>query len=140
MLKTLRLCVFLSVVTLALLQPNVAWAHGALAVGVPESIVKDGIAVGFAWNAPDGDIAQVESLKSCLNLKTASAKARVLCKVVSTFRHSCFSVALDQPGGSGWGWAVERSVLQAEGKALRACNSTVQKICSIAFTQCDDTP
>jgi hypothetical protein len=123
-----------------LLYAQAGWGHGALAVGVPPSIVEDGIAVGFSWNAPDRDVAQVEAMKSCLNLTTASAKARALCKVVSTYRHRCFSVALDYRGGAGWGWAVEASVLAAEGKALQLCKSTVQKICSIAFTQCDDTP
>jgi len=128
------------IVLLFLLHPQAPWGHGALAVGVPESIVDHGIAVGFAWNAPDPDVAHVEAMKSCLSLKTASAKARALCKVVTTYRHRCFSVALDQRGGAGWGWAVERSAMEAEGKALQVCKSTVQKICSIAFTQCDDTP
>jgi hypothetical protein len=60
MLKTLRLCALPSVFALALLQSQAAWAHGALALGVPESVVKEGIAFGFAWNAPDADVAHIE--------------------------------------------------------------------------------
>jgi hypothetical protein len=135
-LREIISCLF----AIAFLHTQLAHSHGSLAVGVPESIVQDGIAVGFAWNAPDAHTAQVEALKSCLNLKTASARARALCSVVSTYQYRCFSVALDQPGGAGWAWAVERSSTEAEGKALQLCKSTVQKICTIAFTQCDESP
>lgn len=117
-----------------------ACAHGALAIGAPESVVLDGISVGFSWNAQSPDHARVEALKSCLDLKTAPVQARALCSIVSTFRHRCFSVAMDHPGGGGWGWAVEASVGAAEAKALQSCKSTVQKRCVIAFAQCDVSP
>jgi hypothetical protein len=117
-----------------------AMAHGALAVGVPESVSKDGISVGFAWNAPSPELARIEALKSCLDLKTASPKARALCNVITAFRHQCFSIAMDHAGGDGWGWALERSLPEAERRALQACKSTVQRSCVIAFGQCDERP
>lgn len=122
------------------LWSGAAGAHGALAIGVPDSVTLDGISVGFSWNAPSEDHARIDALKSCLDLKTAPAKARALCAVVSTFRHRCFSVAIDHPGGAGWGWAVESTVRQAEMKALQSCKSTLQKTCLIAFAQCDVSP
>jgi len=119
---------------------NASFAYGALAIGVPESVTLDGISVGFSWNAANADAARVEALKSCLDLKTAPLQARALCTIVTTFRHRCFSIALDHPGGAGWGWAVESSVAAAEGKALQTCKSTVRKSCRIAFAQCDVSP
>jgi len=77
---------------------------------------------------------------SCRNVGAASVEARGLCKIVSTFRRRCLSIAMDEPGAGGWGWAVQSSVLEAESKALELCQSTVQKICSIALTQCDEMP
>jgi hypothetical protein len=126
--------------TLLILWTGSLCAHGALAVGVPESVAKDGISVGFAWNAPSSDLARIDAIRSCLDLKTAPAKARALCNVITTFRYQCFSVAMDAPGGDGWGWAVERSLPEAERRALQACKSTVQKSCYVAFGQCDDKP
>jgi hypothetical protein len=82
----------------------------------------------------------VEALKSCLDLKTASLQARALCNIVSTFRHRCFSVAMDHPGGGGWGWALDATVQGAELKAAQSCKSTLRKQCLIAFAQCDVTP
>jgi Domain of unknown function (DUF4189) len=125
--------------TLAL-SAGPAAPHGALAIGVPESVVLDGISVGFSWNAASPEAARVEAMKSCLDLNTASLKARALCNIVSTFRQRCFSVAMDHPGGGGWGWALDASVQGAEAKALESCKSTVQKRCVVAFAQCDVMP
>jgi hypothetical protein len=133
--------VVLAAMTLTLaLSAGPAVSHGAIAIGVPESVVLNGISVGFSWNAASPEVARVEALRSCLDLKTASFQARSLCAIVSTFRHRCFSVAIDHPGGGGWGWALDASVEGAEAKALQSCKSTLQKRCLIAFAQCDVTP
>jgi hypothetical protein len=125
---------------LLLLHAPIALSYGALAVGVPGSVVEDGIAFGYSWDAPNRNVAEAQALESCRTLESASAYARSLCKIVSTYRRNCLSIALDEPGGGGWGWAVQSSVLEAEGKALQICQSTVRKICDIAFSKCDATP
>jgi hypothetical protein len=133
--------VVLSVMTVTLaLSAGPALPHGALAIGVPESVVLDGISVGFSWNAVSPEAARVEALRSCLDLKTASVQARSLCSIVTTFRHRCFSVAMDHAGGGGWGWALDATVQGAEVKAVQSCKSTVQKRCLVAFAQCDVMP
>ncbi len=129
-----------SLLALALLHAQFAQSHGALAVGVPDSVIRDGIAFGYSWNAPNRNVAEAEAVNSCRNFDTASSDARALCKVVTTYRHGCLSIALDENGGGGWGWAVQSSVFEAEGQALRACRSTLQKICLVVLTQCDYTP
>ena len=133
--------VLLSAISAALaLSAGTAAPHGALAIGVPESVELDGISVGFSWNAGSPELARVEALRTCLDLKTAPLQARALCSIVTTFRHRCFSVAMDHPGGGGWGWALDATVQGAEAKALQSCKSTLQKRCFIAFAQCDVKP
>lgn len=123
----------------AMLWPSLAPAHGAVAVGIPDSVANDGFSIGMATDAPTADMARVESLRACLDSKTAPAKARGLCRVVTTFSRQCVSIAHD-PGGAGWGWAVERTIAEAQTMALRSCKSTVSKSCVIAHTHCDRTP
>lgn len=125
--------------TLAL-SAGTAASHGALAIGVPESVELDGISVGFSWNAGSPEVARIEALRSCLDLKNAPLRARSLCSIVTTFRQRCFSVAIDHLGGGGWGWALDSTVEGAEAKALQSCKSTLQKSCLVAFAQCDVKP
>jgi hypothetical protein len=134
-----RAAVFSCLFVFAVLLPSWSGAHGALAIGIPESVQLDGFAIGFAWDKPTADIARIDALRACLDLKTAPPQARGLCKVVTTFGRQCVSIAND-PGGSGWGWAVENTSGAAQTKALGSCVSTVRKSCSIAATQCDKTP
>jgi hypothetical protein len=110
-----------------------------LAIGIPDSVRNEGLSMGFTWDKPSTDIARVEALRSCLDLKNASMRARGLCRVVTTFSRQCISIATD-PGGDGWGWAVEPNIAEAEKKALRSCVSTVTKACTIAASHCDTTP
>jgi Domain of unknown function (DUF4189) len=119
--------------------PRTAWSHGALAIGIPESVVMDGFAIGFAWDKPNADVARVDALRACLDLQSATPRARGRCSIVTTFSQQCLSVAND-PGGAGWGYAVEANTATAQAKALGSCVSTVRKSCSIAATQCDKTP
>lgn len=130
----------LCLLAFAMLSPRLAWGHGALAIGIPDSVANDGFAIGFSWNTPTADIARVDALRACLDLKTASANARGLCRVVTTFSRQCFSVATDHAGGAGWGWAVGRTIVDAEMNALRSCKSTVRQSCLIAAARCDTTP
>lgn len=135
-----RLAVILSaLLILASAAPVSSWAHGALAIGLPESVQLHGFSIGFAWDKPTADTARVDALRSCLDLPTAPPQARGLCRVVTTFNRQCLSIAND-PGGSGWGWAVDATPAGAQAKALSSCVSTVRKSCSIAATQCDRMP
>jgi hypothetical protein len=140
MRKKPRFAVLPSLLALALLDSQFALSHGALAIGVPDSVIRDGIALGYSWNAPNRSVAEADALNSCRTFDTASSDTRALCRVVTTYRHACLSIALDEQGGGGWGWAVRTSVFEAEGQALRACRSTLQKICVVAITQCDSIP
>lgn len=134
-----RAVVFLSLLVLAVASPSSGCAHGALAIGIPESIRVDGFAIGFAWDKSTPDFARVDALRACLDLQTASPHARGLCRIVTTFSRQCISIAND-PDGAGWGWAVEATRAAAQAKALGSCVSTVRKSCSIAATECDTKP
>lgn len=134
-----RAALLMSLIVLAAASPSVARAHGALAIGIPESVQRNGFAIGFAWDKATIDIARVDALRACLELQTVPPQARGLCRIVATFSRQCVSIAND-PGGAGWGWAVEATRAAAQAKALGSCVSTVRKSCSIAATQCDTTP
>jgi hypothetical protein len=116
-----------------------AWAHGALAIGIPESVQRDGFSMGFAWDKSTPDLARIDALRACLDLQTAPPQARGFCRIATTFSRQCMSIAND-PGGAGWGWAVEATSAVAQSKALASCVSTVRKSCSIAATACDTKP
>lgn len=129
----------ISLIGFVIAIPRLVWAHGALALGIPENVPLHGFSIGFAWDKPNADIARVDALRSCLDLPTALPQARGLCRVVTTFSRQCLSIAND-PGGSGWGWGVDTTSARAQSKAVSSCVSTVRKSCSIAATQCDKTP
>jgi hypothetical protein len=138
MVEYCRACVLLCLVQFAVCPAHVQ-AHGALAIGIPESVAKDGFSIGYAWDKPNLDIARVDALRSCLDLQTASLHARGFCKIITAFSRRCVSIAHD-PGGLGWGWAVEPTSASAQAQALRSCVSTVRKSCTIAASQCDTNP
>jgi hypothetical protein len=140
MLKNRRALRVLCLLALAMLSSRLSWGHGALAIGMPDSAATHGFSIGFSWNIPTLDIARVDALRACLNLTTASARARGLCRVVTTFSRQCFSVATDHPGGGGWGWAVKSTIAEAEMSALSSCKSTVKQSCLIAASRCDTAP
>jgi len=121
------------------LLPSVAHGFGAVAMGIPESVVRDGFSIGFVWDKPRAEIARADALRACLDLKTVPLEARGYCRVVTTFSRQCVSIAND-PGGSGWGWAVESSASAAQAQALKSCVSTVKKSCVIAASECDKVP
>jgi hypothetical protein len=115
-----------------------AWAFGALAVGVPQSIREDGIAMGVSWNMPTAQSAEREARKQCAEFQAAPVKTRALCKVIRTFERKCAAIASDPaPGGEEWGWAVGDSASQAEQLALRSCKTNHLQFCIIAASGCD---
>lgn len=121
--------------------PDSARGYGALAIGLPEDVAEDGIAIGVSWNMPTPDTARSQALEQCLDFKTAPAKTRALCQVVRTYSRQCISVATDpEPGTEGWGWAVADSTSAAEMRSLRWCRSTMLQFCVITVAGCDASP
>lgn len=106
-------------ICLALNAPCVA--AGAVAVGQPEDIAKDGVAIFIFANANSLEYAKQEALAGCKALRTT----RALCKIVATFRNQCAAQALDpQKGTPGFGWAVAASSREAIQQALSKCRDT----------------
>ena len=105
------------------LYPSSGSAEGALAIGQPPNIVKDGYAFGIAWNYSTKEEAASNALERCRNTK--SEGSRVLCKVVRSFTHECAVVAMDPKDGTpGAGWAIEATQEKAEENALAECRAT----------------
>jgi hypothetical protein len=126
----------------ALAWPRAGAAEGALAIGLPKDVAKEGIAIGWVINSDTRDTAHERALRGCLDFKDAPATTRVLCKVIKTFRRECVAIALDpEEGTPGVGWAVAVSTQAAETDALAACVSTAgaerKQYCKVTVSLCD---
>jgi hypothetical protein len=126
----------------AVLYPNSGRAEGALAIGQPPNIVKDGYAFGIASNYSTKEEATSNALELCRNTK--SQGSRVLCKVIRSFKNECAAVAMDPKDGTpGAGWAVEATQEKAEENALAECRATAgpsrRQFCVIASKKGCDT-
>lgn len=131
----------LCLLAFVLLWPRLGRSHGALAIGLPDSVAGHGIAMGASWNMPTVDAARRRALEECSGFQLAPAKTRALCRVVRTFSRQCISFATDpEEGASGWGWAVAQDLTDAEMNALRACRSTMLEFCVVTVAHCDTTP
>ena len=132
----------MAVAAAALLAPAPASADGALAVGVPPDVAKDGFAYGRNVNSPTEQAARDRALQLCRTAKDASDKARNLCTVVMSFHRQCVSVAMDPAAGTpGVGWAVAQTRSAAEQQALANCVATAgptrQQYCVKSDSACD---
>jgi hypothetical protein len=143
MTKTIcALALTAAVIILPLASKNSpVFAHGAVAVGTTADVAKDGIAIGTAVNSKSASDAQSTALQYCKDYK-AAPKAAALCKVVSTFRKECYSIAFDpEPGTPGAGWAVAAVRETAEERAMDACKASAgagrEQFCKIEQTRCD---
>jgi hypothetical protein len=100
-------------------------ATGAVAVGEPSDIAKDGVAIYTFVNAKSTEIAKKTAMDGCKNLQSASTTARALCKISATFENQCVAQALDpQSGTPGFGWAMARNSRLAKEQALSNCRDT----------------
>ena len=98
--------VALGLIAVALL-PGPAVAEGALAIGLPNDVTKDGIALGWNTNSPTAAEARQRALAGCRDVKNSTDAARSLCTIVGTFHNQCVAGAEDpDPGTPGVGWAV----------------------------------
>jgi hypothetical protein len=111
--------------TLCLTVNDRCRAAGAVAVGEPAEIAKDGVAIYTFVNADNSGSAKEKALAGCKALPHASSTSRALCKVVATFENQCVAEALDPKDGTpGFGWAMARNSKQAKEQALSNCRDT----------------
>ena len=131
----------LLLLALETLSPRLVWGHGALAIGLPDDVAQDGLAIGVSWDMPTPDAARSQALQQCLDFKIAPEKTRALCRVIRTYRRQCVSIATDpEPGMAGWGWAIADTIGDADARALRLCRTTLLQFCLIAVAGCDTRP
>ena len=109
----------------ALLWSKPSLRAGALAVGVPPDVARQGFAAGHALNAPTPDKARRGATESCHGSTGASEEAKKLCNVVATFSDQCYAIALDPKDGTpGVGWAIAKTQEAADAQAIAQCRNT----------------
>jgi hypothetical protein len=108
------------------LLPNArCMAAGAVAVGQPADIAKDGVAIFTQVNEASADMAKRKAMEGCKGLPNASGTSKSLCKVMATFKNQCVAQALDpQSGTPGFGWAMAGNSREAREQALSNCRDT----------------
>jgi Domain of unknown function (DUF4189) len=121
-------------------QTGVSLAAGAIAVGVPPDVAKQGISMGFSTNRDTMDHAKARSMTLCKI--SGSLISGILCQVVATFENKCVAVAIDpQVQTSGFGWAVADTEQASKNNALFKCNATAgpnrENACKITDSYCD---
>lgn len=130
---------------LAMLHPYPAAAEGALAVGLPKDVAKDGFAYAYSTGKSDSQVARKEALDTCRKpADNKSSQARALCKVVGTFTNQCVAVAIDPATGTpGVGWAIAGDLASAQAGAIAQCKATAgasrQDFCKMDNSRCDGT-
>lgn len=124
----------------AAMGPTSAVADGAIAVGLPPDVVKQGFAYGYVTDYPDPDKADAEALKKCR--ETTVAGVRPLCTVIQDFKNQCVAVAMDPKAGTpGVGWGVADDLMSAERQALGKCEDSAganrRAACVVDHSGCD---
>ena len=142
----LRLCgpALLPSVIIAVATAPAALAEGAVALGRPASIVRDGVAFGWSIGHATPDEAERRALDECHRNPDAPGHTRRLCIVIQNFRNQCVAGALDPDAGTpGFGWAVADTAAVAAERALAMCRNSSpvnrKDFCRIASTGCDGT-
>lgn len=130
-----------AIVFAAFLHPAIAKADGALAIGLPSDVARDGVAFGWAVRLPRVDAERV-ALEQCRTAQGVPDSARSLCRVFETFSGSCLAVALDPEDGTpGFGWAVAPTKSAADAQAMGDCQRTAgparQAFCVVSVSDCD---
>lgn len=124
----------------AIFRPIPGSADGAIAVGLPPDVVKQGFAYGYVTDYPDANQADTQALKKCR--ETTIDAVRPLCTVIQDFKNQCVAVAMDpQAGTPGVGWAVAPDSHAAEAQALSKCEATAgpgrRAACAVDHSSCD---
>ncbi|MBV9834085.1 MAG: DUF4189 domain-containing protein [Alphaproteobacteria bacterium] len=123
------------------LVPVTVNAEGAIALGLPNDVARDGVAAGWAVGQPTGKAADL-ALQQCRTRPDLPQSTRDLCRVVQVFSGSCIAVAMDPDDGTpGFGWAVAAIKADAEATAMRGCRDTSgatrQAFCKLGVSACD---
>jgi len=124
-------------------HPRRVAAEGAIAVGVPADVAKQGFAYAYATDKADMQAARKEALDTCRAPgATKSEQGRKLCSVIGTFTNECVAVAMDPASGTpGVGWAIGGTLKLAEAQAIARCKGTAgaerSQYCKIDNSQCD---
>ena len=138
-----NLVLFAALLGIALLQPHRATAEGAIAVGQPKDVAKEGYAYAYSTGKVDTKTATTEALETCRKPGNGkSDQGRKLCKVVGTFTNQCVAVAMDPGKGTpGVGWAIGGTLQLARDQAIEKCKATAgagrQESCVIDNSRCD---
>jgi hypothetical protein len=111
--------------TLLLIAPTGSvLAAGAVAIGIPANVARDGVAAGVSIDSPSTAAASREALSLCRGSKVGRY-TRSLCKVVKTFSRQCAAMATDpQPGTTGFGYGVASTKGRAQSIALAQCKAS----------------
>jgi hypothetical protein len=141
MLKATFAAIAVAALSMATMLPAApALAAGAVAVGKPANVAKNGVAVGLNGDWDTNAHARTDAVTQC-KATDVKASTRSLCKVVSTFSNQCAAIAMDPQGGtSGFGWAVAHSSWQAKQQAMASCRSSAgarSDACKVITTSCD---
>ena len=141
-MKRPNLTLLLIGLLLLALGSHQADAEGAVALGVPLDVSKDGIAYGRTTNAASTDTAHDHALTNCRTSQNAPQGTRNLCAVVKVFHRQCVAFAMDPKDGTpGWGFAIAGNKTQAEQSAMANCTATagVDRVsfCVVSDSACD---
>ena len=125
-----------------LLHPAIVAAHGALAVGMPTSVERDGFAYGVTWDYTEATAASERAMQRC---REEDVAAKAHCRVLKIFRHECVSVSMDPaPGTPGVGWAFGKTKEEASALAMKLCQQTAgesrRAYCEVSDAVCDTRP
>lgn len=126
----------------AALLPGIVLAHGALAVGLPTSVEREGFAYGVSWDYEQQAAASERALTRC---REEDVVAKNHCRVLKVFTRECVAVAMDpDPGTPGVGWAFGPTKEAASADAIKMCHETAgaprRQFCAVSNAQCDTTP
>lgn len=126
----------------AALLPVIALAHGALAIGLPASVEREGFAYGVAWDHESQTAASERALARC---RDEDVPAKNQCRVLKVFTRECVAVVMDpDPGTPGVGWAFGTTKDAAVADATKMCHETAgalrRQFCAVSNAQCDTTP
>ena len=132
----------LSVVVCTVFRPTAGHADGAIAVALPQDVVKSGFAYGYVTDAADSNHADADALGKCR--ETTINAIRPLCEVVQDFKNQCVAVAMDpQAGTPGVGWGVANTLKDAQAQAMSKCQNTAgpgrRAACVVDHSACDGT-
>jgi hypothetical protein len=127
---------------LTALAPQPSWAMSAFAVGVPDDVATDGVALGEGHNYSSRDQAESRAINECRANKDSSDAVHALCKIIDHFDNRCLATSLDPKAGTpGWGWAIADTARQANDQALEMCRQSAggdrAPYCVVSQSVCD---